>query len=328
MSAGGIRIPSLAVRDDVGDAARIGRDDRAPACEGLEHDATESFGPRRQHERARSVERLGDLRRRQARGGASPIEADREGARRQRPAASPCRRSSAERPAACRRRAARPRRARARSCTPRARPRRRHAALPARERAAGRRTRRGRCRSGSRRSAGSPRARSTSDEVNAESARVASACAIECRAERVGRPARAPPRRRSVEARERLGIAVYLDDHLRRATARGGVPRARRPPTYGSAATTAAGRNVAQLARDLERQPRVERAARVRQQPEREVAGPRARRSARGSRSTLVERIPLLRQPGRERDGQPAAADEEHAGSQRAASARICSSRV
>ena len=62
VSPGGRSKPSPS-RDDVGDAAGVGRDDAAAAGERLDHDPAEPFRPRRQHEHRGAVDPRRDVRR-------------------------------------------------------------------------------------------------------------------------------------------------------------------------------------------------------------------------------------------------------------------------
>ena len=67
MSAGGIRIPSTPLVDQVEHTARARRDDAAATGEGLDDHPPEPLGPRGQDEQRRIVELRGDLRWKQLR---------------------------------------------------------------------------------------------------------------------------------------------------------------------------------------------------------------------------------------------------------------------
>ena len=106
------------VRDEVGYAAGIGGDHPAPARERLDHDAAETFGPGREDEQRRLVERTRDLVRTRAPARARPAQGDPRRAGRPPPAASRGRRSRAEPRARPGRHAAMRLRAPRCSCTP------------------------------------------------------------------------------------------------------------------------------------------------------------------------------------------------------------------
>ena len=135
------------------------------------------------------------------------------------------------------------------------------------------------------------------------------------------------PRRRAVEPREGHRVAVYLDDHL-------GM-RAREPTSgerSGGDERVGGDDHVwlerAQSARCLRNERRIEERRGIRQCGESLVASGTRDGRQDAYVQLLADGVPLLREPGVERDGDAAATDEERPGSQRAASARIASSRA
>ena len=129
--------------------------------------------------------------------------------------------------------------------------------------------------------------------------------------ERVGEPRDRPPRRRAVEPRERPPVPVDLDDHRRTAARASARPASTAAPTNGSAATIASGSNSCSSRAHSERQTQRGRGRR-RATSARPVRTGGSALHERTSRvrcaedpvvELLLDRVPLLRQPGWE--GQP-----------------------
>ena len=184
-------------------------------------------------------------------------------------------------------------------------------------------------------SAGCPLASATRPEVNSESARVASA-----RLEHADCEGVRGARERASGTVSRTAGCTSASRHVpRRSPARAAAPAAVPPataaPTNGSAATTASGPELLQLAPDAERKQHVEERTVQPPRPHRrrkpEAVGrlrAAASRPHRGSGSrAAARRRPTSLRARCERQAVPPAADEEHARpSHRAASARSASS--
>ncbi len=255
---------------------------------------------------------------------------------RQRPAASRGRRSRAARPARARRRAARPRRGPRCSCTARASRRRRR---PAGRAAAstGRSVKAERSlKAVKTASAGTPRTCSTSSRgERGDGARRVRAAHGRLR-ERRRRAARQARARRAVAARERAPVAVHLDDHRRPAAGRATRPRSAAAPRTGSdgedrvraeVPDAAGGRGRASGGRRADRRAAAGGTAASSRKRSSLSGAALGRRSDDAVVELRLDRVPLLREPLRQRQLVAHAADEEDARAgvaHRAASAEQC----
>ena len=232
--------------------------------------------------------------------------------RRRRPAASRCRRSRAAPRAAARRRDARRRRALRRSCTPRARRRRPRSAARAAAQAARSVNAERSLNAVKTALGGTPR--DVLDQPRREARDGPRRVGPPDRAGREGVRERAdqPARGRAVQPRERPPVAVHLDDHRRRAGAASARPSERGRAEKGiGRRRSRRGRKLADLAcapgtaaAGRRGGRRAGAGARRRASRKRSSLGPLSagRRADDAVVELLLDRVPLLREPRRQRE--------------------------